>query len=378
MLTLLLLTSLFYLNFLSRIIISPLLPNLEQALEISHGQAGSLFLFLSAGYFISLPGSGFISSVISHQRTIVLSSLGIAISLLLMSMAANLDQLRTGHFFLGLAAGVYLPSAIATITASFANRHWGRALSVHELAPNLAFLSAPFIASSLLEVSSWQTIFFVLGILSLLACLTYGLCSRKQRSYGTPPILSHCTPLFRMPAFWLMILIFGVGIMSTLGIYNLLPLFLVSEHGMTEKAANGLVGLSRIPTLLTALMGGYLSDRFGSRVTMGGMLFFSGIVTILLGFSQQWISVWVILQPLLAVCFFPAAFATLASLGPPESRNVVISLTVPLAFFIGGGALPAAVGFAADFGWFGEGISATGLLMAGGALLIKYTGEHKS
>ncbi|WP_340147893.1 MFS transporter, partial [Desulfosarcina cetonica] len=71
------LTSLFFINFLSRIILAPLLPTIEKDLSIGHGEAGSLFLLISVGYFISLIASGHVSARLLHRRTIVLSALSL-------------------------------------------------------------------------------------------------------------------------------------------------------------------------------------------------------------------------------------------------------------------------------------------------------------
>ena len=69
------LSGLFFLNFISRVIFSPLLPVIEQEMGLDHTRSGSLFLFLSLGYFLSVLSSGFISSKINHKRSIVLSCL---------------------------------------------------------------------------------------------------------------------------------------------------------------------------------------------------------------------------------------------------------------------------------------------------------------
>ncbi|MFZ2041965.1 MAG: hypothetical protein WAV08_14780, partial [Desulfobacterales bacterium] len=61
------LTALFYLNFLARILPAPLMPVIETDLDIGHGAAGSLFLLISAGYFVALAGSGFVSARIQHR-----------------------------------------------------------------------------------------------------------------------------------------------------------------------------------------------------------------------------------------------------------------------------------------------------------------------
>ena len=68
-----LLTLLFFMNFMARIVQAPLMPAIEKDLDITHAEAGSLFLTLSIGYFIGLMGSGFVSARITHRRTMVLS-----------------------------------------------------------------------------------------------------------------------------------------------------------------------------------------------------------------------------------------------------------------------------------------------------------------
>ena len=60
-----------------------------------------------------------------------------------------------------------MPSAIATITSLVDKRHWGKAIAVHELAPNLAFFISPFIAELFLSWSSWRAALGILGALSI-------------------------------------------------------------------------------------------------------------------------------------------------------------------------------------------------------------------
>ncbi|MDI6797379.1 MAG: hypothetical protein QMD09_10560, partial [Desulfatibacillaceae bacterium] len=51
-------TGIFYINFVSRIVLAPVLPQLEHDLGISHSQSGSLFLLISLGYLVSIFCSG--------------------------------------------------------------------------------------------------------------------------------------------------------------------------------------------------------------------------------------------------------------------------------------------------------------------------------
>ncbi len=376
--SLLLLGGIFFLNFFARIFLSPLLPELEQVLGLSHGQAGLFFFFISCGYFISLVGSGFISARIGHKRSIVLSMIGIALSLGLLSLTKSLSILRLSFFLLGLAAGIYLPSAITTISALFRPRQWGRAFAVHELAPNLAFLTAPLYIALLLPLLSWQQIIQLPIGFILLAAGLYTIFGSNIQEKTAPPDLSLCRNLFGRREFWLMVLLFSMGITGTLGVYSILPTYLVSAHGFSEQEANLLVGASRLPTLATALAGGFLADRFGNRQAISLVLFCTGGATILLGTGQELLKLYVWLQPIIAVCFFPAAFALLSHIGSVETRSVTVSLTIPLAFILGGGIIPAAITRMADYGRFEAAIILTGCLIASGGLLVHCIGGETS
>jgi len=179
-----------------------------------------------------------------------------------------------------------------------------------------------------------------------------------------------CRTLFKLPAFWIMTVLFMVGISSTMGIYTMLPLFLVTEHGMDRSLANELVGLSRVLSIAMALLAGVVNDRLGSRRTLMIVLLLSGTMTILLGAVPGfWTILLVFLQPLMAVSFFPPAFALLSTVGPPDVRNVSVSLAVPAGFMFGGGVMPLFIGFMGDRGSFAGGIVIVGGLILSGVLL---------
>ncbi|NNK93817.1 MAG: MFS transporter [Desulfobacterales bacterium] len=135
---LMILSVIFLFNFVSRVIIAPHLPEIEQDFGLSHNSSGSFFLFSTSGYFFSIICSGFVSSRLSHKRTIVLSSIASGFILCLLSFSSSLIQIRWGLFCLGLSAGLYLPSGLATITKVLPPTWSSRGMSLHEFAPNVA------------------------------------------------------------------------------------------------------------------------------------------------------------------------------------------------------------------------------------------------
>ena len=138
------LTGMFFLNFMGRIIFAPLMPTIEQELGLSHGQAGSLFLFIAIGFFVSMLGSGFVSHRLNHRRTIMLSTVILGLTLFSFSFSTSLLLMRFMMVMLGLAAGLYLPSGVAMIAAMVRHEDLGKALGVHSTAPSLSFIVAPW------------------------------------------------------------------------------------------------------------------------------------------------------------------------------------------------------------------------------------------
>ena len=370
---LLLLTSIFFLNFISRIIIAPLMPTIEKDLGMSHSGAGSLFLLISAGYFITLLCSGFFSSRLLHRRTILLSSTAVGVALLGIAMSNSLWGVRTGLLVLGMAAGIYLPSGIATLTSLISSRHWGKAIAVHELAPNLSFVAAPLVCEALLVWFSWRGVLALLGAASLLVGIGFARFGRGGEFAGEAPTFGSFRVLFVRPAFWIMVVLFSLGISGTLGIYTMLPLYLVTERGIDRDWANTLIALSRISGLGMAFVAGWVNDQLGAAKTIGAVFLLTGISTILLGASpDSLIILMIFVQPVMAACFFPPGFAALSSIGPPSTRNVAVSLTIPVAFVLGGGAIPTGIGIMGDAGSFALGIGLVGGLILAGAILSRY------
>ena len=370
---LLFLAAIFFVNFLARIMLSPMMPVIEGDLKLNHGQAGILFLLISMGYFVALLASGYVSSRLRHKNTIVFSSVAVGLALLATAFSPSLWGVRFGILIMGMAAGFYFPSGMATITSLFRSQHWGKAIAVHELAPNLALAVAPLLSELLLGRISWRGALALVGLASILLGVAFARFGRGGEFPGEAPAFEFLGVLFREPAFWIMLVLFGLGISSTVGVYSMLPLFLVWERGMEPNSANTIVALSRLPTLGMALMSGWVADRIGAKRTMTYVLWLTGIMTLLLGLvPDAWTVYVVFFQAMLAVCFFPAALAAVSAIGLAGSRNVVISFTIPFAYLVGAGATPAMIGGFGQAGSFAWGISLTGSFIMMGAVLSAF------
>lgn len=363
---LLFLVGIFFLNFLSRIILSPLMPTVEKDLNVGHDEAGSLFFMISLGYCIGLLFSGFISSRLTHRRTILLSSIALGGALIMVSISHHLWMIRFGLIFLGMAAGFYLPSGIATVTELVRPEHWGKAIAIHELAPNLAFVMAPLLAEALLGVFSWRGVLMLSGIASMVSGMVFIIFGSGGSFPGEAPNVSTLRIILKEPSFWIMMALFSLGIGASFGVYTMMPLYLVAEKGIDRTWANTFIAFSRILTLGSSILAGWITDRIGPRKTLMGVFMTTGIITILLGLVPgSWIILTVFLQSILATSFFPAGFAALSQIGSRKIKNVAVSLTVSVGFLLGGGVIAAGIGIMGQMGSF-----SLGFILFGGILLL--------
>jgi NNP family nitrate/nitrite transporter-like MFS transporter len=297
----------------------------------------------------------------------------LGIALLAFALIKSVVSVRIFLFFVGLAGGLHIPSAIATITAEVRPPDWGKALGVHQTAPPLSFTTAPLITAALIIWFPWRTILVSLGIVSLITAAVYFRYGSGGLFPGKLPSPTIVKTILRKWSFWIMVALFAMAMGATAGLFSMLPLFLVNERGMNFGWANTLVGLSQISGLLMAFCGGWIADRFGQKATIAALLFLAGICTLLIGILKGiWMAVIIFLQPALITAFYPAAFAAVSRIAPPSMRSVTNALAPSTAFLIGGGLIPALIGYAGEVSSFALGISLVGCFMLAGPILVLF------
>jgi NNP family nitrate/nitrite transporter-like MFS transporter len=366
------LTVMFFLNFISRIIFAPMMPTIEQDLGLTHSQAGSLFFLIGIGFFISTLGSGFVSQRLTHRRTIMLSAVILGLTLLSFSFSTSLSSMRPIMIMIGLGAGLYMPSGVAIIAAMVRREDLGKALGLHSTAPSLGFILAPFLTEALMSWFGWRGVLAILGGVSVVAGIMFVVFEREGDFPGEALSPETARAIVTRPSLWIMITLFSLAIGGSTGIFTMLPLFLVSERGFDHTRANTLVGFSRISSLFMSFAAGWLTDRVGEKRAIFFVLLLAGVFTILLGMSpRSWVVAFVFLQPPLAACFFPPGFTALSRISEPHLRSTTISLNAPSAFLIGAGVVPALIGFTGEVSSFSLGIAAVGGLMVLGPVIVR-------
>jgi NNP family nitrate/nitrite transporter-like MFS transporter len=350
-----------FLVLLSRLIFSPLLPTIEDELALTHGQSGGLFFFVSLGFSLSMLLSGFLARRLTHRWTILTSAFTIASALVALSACRGLHCMQALLILLGAGGGLYMPSAMATITSLVEPARRGRAIALHEIGFNMSFIAAPLVVRLLLPFFTWRASLRMVAAALTVAGVAFMLFGTGGTMPGEPPRLRHIRSILSRPQFWIIGTSFAVAIGAEVGVYSMIPTYLVKSQGMELNHVNTLLSLSRVSGLAMVFMTGWLVDRFGVKPLIMTVLTLSAVFTALMGISNgTLLIVAVFAQPVVIICFFPAIFSGLSDIFPQNLLSLAISLMIPFAYLFGAGLVPAGMGLLGEREHFSIGFYITG------------------
>lgn len=363
--------ALWYLNFSTRTIISPILPLIEDDFGISHALAGSLFLSFYTGNTIAVFSAGFLSLRIGYKRSIFFCLLLVMMSFLALRFAGTYHLFTGVLFFLGLGTGLYLPCAIPLITSIFSRENWGKAISFHETATGLSSLTVPIITVFALRFFHWRSLFVLISCVCLLAILIFLVLSPDTRPVKEKRV--RLSVILRRKDFWIITILWSLCGVASMGIYNIIPLYLVKERGIQIELANSIFGLSRAGSFVSMILIGFILDRFNLRKILLFLILGTGITTIGVSLAH---SVWLLVAMLLAQAtfsfvFFPAGIVAISKITDLSERSLFTGVLMGIGGMMGPGLSPFLLGALADVWNFQIGIFIVGVLCTLSCLLFK-------
>jgi NNP family nitrate/nitrite transporter-like MFS transporter len=363
--------SLWFLNFSCRTIFSPLLPVIVDEFTISHALAGGLFFFLSVGYAAAVLLSGLLSARIGHKRTIGLSFAVVMMILCSLKYASNYYSIAVGSFLIGLGSGLYLPSAIPMLTSIYRRRNWGKAIALHDTGAHFSILFIPLLTALGLKFIHWKNLFIILCGACLIMIVFFWLFI---------PNISHkndkkarFSSILRRVDFWVIAALWVFATAANLGVYNVVPLFLVKERGIPIETANAIFGFSRVGGVFVAIVAGMLADRYGVKKVLYISFLATGLSTMGMATvtSFYFLVIMLVIQATVCIAFFPVGLVAISMLSSIHERSIYTGASVAAGILGGLGLTPLILGAVADVWSFQVGIFFVGVLATLSCLLLK-------
>jgi NNP family nitrate/nitrite transporter-like MFS transporter len=364
--------ALWYLAFSTRSLISPFLPIIEDAFAIRHAMAGGLVFFVAAGSTLALGVTGHLAQHVGPKRLIAASFVLAAGALIGLYYAGTYASFAFFLFLFGIGGGFYLPCAIPVLTTVFDRAHWGRAIAVHETAAGFSILSIPFLVALALGMMPWRSIFLVLAGAFLIMVFVFWRVGpdpalQRQKRVGFTALLSRSD-------YWIILVLWVASGVGVLGVYNIVPIFLVDEKAMAVETANQLLSVSRIGGFAGQIGLGFFMDRLKTKRVLAFLSIASGLSAIgLASAHSQWLlALMLVLQGTFCVVFFPAGIVAISKLTNEQERGLYTGTIMAVSGAVGMGIAPAALGAIADAWSFQAGIYLIGVVTLAACLLLGF------
>ena len=364
-----------FMTFTARAMFAPVLPLIEDEFVVSHARAASIFTVSGIGYALAVFFSGTFARLLGPRKAILFATIVSGFTLLLIPFVRVFELFYVLGFILGVSLGAYIPSAIPLITAYYEEGVWGRAIAAHGSAPSVAVFLTPFIALAVLSFFSWRAVFVLPG-LSFLLCAVIFFFITGDATLGKGKQL-FLGDLLRSKAIWIMGIISMFSAGANIGLYYIIPLYLVKELSLPVDYANSIFGISRLGGAIVTIVAGFLVDRFSLKRTSFVLVLTTGILTILLTLSgPRWIALFLFLQASISPAFFPVGYVAVAKMFSQEQRGQATGFVITIGM-IGTGLVPYFLGLSGDLASFRLGIFLLGILTALSSGLLYFLKELK-
>ena len=169
-------------------------------------------------------------------------------------------------------------------------------------------------------------------------------------------------------------LVFITVSIASMGLYNIMPLFLVKERGMDIGSANQLFGISRVGGFLAMILIGIILDRFSLKKIFFFITFLTGILTAVMALpkGQNLLFIMLVSQATISVVFFPVGLVVISRITTQKERGIVTGIIFSIAGLLGPGLSPLILGAIADVWSFTVGILVVGIITTISAISIKW------
>ncbi len=263
-------------TMVARLVISPLVPQITAAFEVSNAVVGLALSGMWLAYALAQFPSGVLGDKYG-ERAIILTAVGAtAVASLLIAVAPSITAFALFTVVLGAGAGLHYSVATTFLTKQFDDI--GRAIGVHVAGGPLAGLAAPPLAALVGSRYGWRV-----GILLGVAAAVPVFVLFAWRVRPTEPTRPEQPIRERFAAGPLVELLSRPGIayttaLAVLGAFtwqataSFLPTFLEVGNGLSTALSAVLFSLYFVVHGGTQPITGSISDRFGRDATVMGTM----------------------------------------------------------------------------------------------------------
>ena len=271
------LTAVYALNFIDRQILVILQEPIKADMGLSDAQLGLLSGFAFAVIYVTagIPIAYWADR--GNRRNVISLAVAVWSGMTAVSgLAQNYGQLLLARIGVGLGEAGGSPPAHSMISDYYPPEQRATALSIYSTGIYIGILLGFLFGGVIAEAFGWRTAFMVVGLPGVLFALflrftlkepVRGRWDNPAAAHGPQPGLKQTMALLRdRPSFWYIALGSAFASYVAYGNGNFLPSFLIRNHNMSIAEVGTVLALvSGVSGALGTFLGGYLSDRYGTK-----------------------------------------------------------------------------------------------------------------
>ena len=276
------------------------LPSMEEALHLSHTEAG---LLITIGAAIRMGGalaSGTLAPRYGSRPMIVAGAVAVGVSMVLLGFARNYGMAVGASVLMGIGGGVTLTPMMGLLSEWFRMRDRGLAAGIAASGGSISFIIAgvvvPILTGSNWEDGwrhSWQLfggIVLVMAVVALLFVRERPPEPAEGARQAGAPRSAWPVEAFKHPAVWLITLIaFTSGWAQNL-FTTFFGLYLTQENGISLATVGQLVVLIGVLSIGSGVLWGWMSDKLGRGQAFGYSFVVQGGSFVLLAVAPGFVS----------------------------------------------------------------------------------------
>ena len=264
-----LLTALNLFNYLDRLVLSAVLPRIEDELGLSHARAGLLGTVFLVGYFITSPVFGTLADRGSRKGLLAIGigvwSLATAAS----GLARGFGELAAARAIVGVGEASYATIAPTLIDDLAPPEKKGRWLAIFYAAMPIGAALGYVTGGVVEKAHGWRASFFVAGGPGIVLALVCLLIAEPERvlTEKMAPILAALRPLARSKLYVRGVLGYCANTFAVGGFAYWAPAFLFRRYDLDLALANkGMGAVTVLSGALGTAIGGLWSDRATAKI----------------------------------------------------------------------------------------------------------------
>ena len=289
----------FVVNF-GRVAFAPLVEPLQAAFDVGPAAVGAVVSLVWFGTSLSRLPLSYVLTRVSRRRIVVVSGLLLTGAAALTASSPDVRTLQVGVFAVGVASGTYFVSAVPLIGELYPDRV-GRRIGIHGTASQLAAVAAPTVVVTVVAVTSWRAVFWLLSAAALLTTLGFAVGLRRtDQVQEAPPARNFRGVLGNWRVVLAGMLFISAAGFVWQGLFNFYVSVMLAR-GLGSGTANALLTVAfaagvpafwvsgtlvdRLPTVpyILGLVGLFTAGVFGVTVLRGVVAL--GAVSVVLGYT---------------------------------------------------------------------------------------------